>query len=437
MKHLPQYLLTLAILLLVLPLRAASTVHYVDLNSTNATPPYSDWATAATSIQDAVDAAVAGDEIVVTNGTYASGGGPPGPVGFGYNRVWVSKPLTVRSMSGPAFTTIYGGVGLRCVCLSDGASLSGFTLARATVVNGSGAGVACASGDAVVSNCVIAWNQAWSASIGPTVFPFGGGAYGVTLLNCTLAHNTASFRTNYTYVSYYGEAYGGGAYACTLNNCTLTDNSVTASASRDSEHLLERGGGAAQCTLNNCALTWNSAAGYSNYRYTTSEADGGGAYESTLNNCILFNNSHQGICEDCNSPGSLNGGNWIGDPLFVDTNGWADLRLQSNSPCINAGDNAFAPAGPDLDGNPRIVGGTVDIGAYEYQSLSLINFGVVSNRVAFNVTGQSNQVVTVETSTDLLNWSPLATNTLNGHAFPFNDPMPATLPQRFYRAQPQ
>jgi hypothetical protein len=51
--------------------------------------------------------------------------------------------------------------------------------------------------------------------------------------------------------------------------------------------------------------------------------------------------------------------------MFVDFVG-GNLRLQSNSPCINAGNNACAPGNSDLDGRPRIVGGTVDMGAYEF-----------------------------------------------------------------------
>ena len=119
-------------------------------------------------------------------------------------------------------------------------------------------------------------------------------------------------------------------------------------------------------TLNNCTLTGNGA------------FEGGGAAFSTLNNCILYYNSAANFGENyaectfnhsCTTPAPESGvGNITNAPLFVDTNDWSNLRLQSNSPCINAGNNAYVTTSTDLDGLPRIAGGTVDIGAYEFQS---------------------------------------------------------------------
>ncbi len=92
-----------------------------------------------------------------------------------------------------------------------------------------------------------------------------------------------------------------------------------------------------------------------------------------LNNCIVYYNTWFNYDADstlnycCTTPLPTTGvGNITNAPLFVDS-GNGNLRLQSNSPCINAGNNAYVVGSTDLDGRPRIVGGTVDMGAYEFQ----------------------------------------------------------------------
>jgi hypothetical protein len=61
-------------------------------------------------------------------------------------------------------------------------------------------------------------------------------------------------------------------------------------------------------------------------------------------------------------------GNIEDEPIFVDPAG-DDYRLARTSPCINAGDTSALPQSVTTDfcGNPRILDGVVDMGAYECQ----------------------------------------------------------------------
>ncbi len=366
-----------AVLFLTAATGGYAATHYVSLESTNPTPPYTTWATAATNIQDAVDVAGTNDVVVVTNGVY------PGFVN-------VTNPLTLLSVNGPLVTIIIGPG--RCVWnLADNATLSGFTLTNGTAFS-AGGGVFCASTNSIITNCVIVGNEAYPrGGYGGR----GGGVYRGTLYHCTLSGNSAEggdWPRNgsrgggaegsilYDCILSGNEASsGGGASRCTLYNCTLAGNSAYWGGS---------GGGAVECTLYNCTLTGNSAdygggaSGCTLYNCTvvdnTACYSGGGVAESALTNCIIAYNvawvdnnytpdpwSTLNYC--CTWPLPSNGvGNISVPPQFTDY-AHANLQLQSNSPCINAGNNAYAPGPADLDGNPRIVSGTVDIGAYEYQ----------------------------------------------------------------------
>ncbi len=314
-----------------LEVHVGPAVHYVATGNTNPVSPYTSWACAATNIQEALDVAGNGALVLVSDGTYASG--ERRSAERETNRVVVERSITLRSLNGPQFTVIDGGGAVRCAWVDDGTLLSGFTLRNGRA--GNGGGVWCNS-LGVISNCVVTGN---SATCG------GGACYG-TILNSVLLGNSA-------------EHGGGATYWSVLKNCALTGNSAG------------YGGGAEGGTLNNCTLAGNLA------------NDGGGASYSTLNNCIIFYNSARieganylggtlNYC--CTTPLPEGTGNLIKAPSFVNMNGWADLRLQSNSPCINAGNNAFAYGDTDLDGNPRIAGATVDIGAYEFQGQGLSGF---------------------------------------------------------------
>ena len=99
----PSYWLRAACLCVALT--ASATTRYVNLNNPGPRLAYTNWATAATNIQDAMDVAVAGDDILVTNGVYQTGARAV----YGMsNRVAVTKPVTVRSVNGPAVTSIVG-----------------------------------------------------------------------------------------------------------------------------------------------------------------------------------------------------------------------------------------------------------------------------------------------------------------------------------------
>lgn len=331
-------LIRLYVFLLVLHcVTALADTHYVDINNPNPSAPYTSWATAANDIQTAVDASSTGDSVLVADGVYNSGGAiTPGYTSK--NRVVITNNIVVQSVNGPEQTFIFGqgpngNNAIRGVYLSSGI-LSGFTIKNGhTRTTGDyshdrgGGGINMKDGGAAF-HCRLVENSA--------SFAGGGSCFG-TLNYCTLTGNSAE--------------YGGGGSRSTMNNCLIVGNSAN------------RGGGSNQGELNNCTIIDNSVSGYL--------SQGGGSRYDTLKNCIVWNNSGG----NAYNSGSYN--SYSAPPLFMNESG-GDYRLRASSPCIDAGNNAYVTLSNDLNGNTRIQGSSVDIGAYEFPGDSLVSLSASS-----------------------------------------------------------
>ncbi len=197
----------------------------------------------------------------------------------------------------------------------------------------------------------------------------GGGMYNQSQSSPTLTN--VVFRGNRAYWA--GAMINEYSSHAILNNVLFSGNK----ASKSGGAITNKGN--SHPTLTNVTIVGNLAgneAGAIGIRTGTS---------MTLNNCIIWNNSPtetQVLDEDGTSTinHSIIQGGWTGtanldaDPKFVTsidpasaptTSG--DFHLNTGSPAIAAGDNSLIASGvsTDLDGNPRISHGTVNMGAYE------------------------------------------------------------------------
>jgi uncharacterized delta-60 repeat protein len=63
------------------------------------------------------------------------------------------------------------------------------------------------------------------------------------------------------------------------------------------------------------------------------------------------------------------------------------------------------------------------------------SFGITDHQFGFKISGPSDRSICVETSTNLIHWTPIWTNTSDSNSMIFSDPQPATAPCLFYRAR--
>lgn len=187
--------------------------------------------------------------------------------------------------------------------------------------------------------------------------------------------------------------FGGGAVcnwssSPTIRNCLFSHN-------YSSEH-----GGAvmnnkSNLVLFNCTFSQNTGAGKA-VAFFSYLNDPPSTMQAT--NCIFFDGGNE-IWKNEETDISITysdiQGGWSGignidaDPMFVEV-GMDDFHLLPESPCIDAGDPDYAaiPNETDLDGNPRILDGRIDMGAYEHTAAVPIDVGITPGVVNLKSQGK-------------------------------------------------
>ena len=407
----------MAVFLLAMGSTATGAVIYVD-DDASPSGNGQTWGTAYKYLQDAIADANSSDEIWVAEGTYKADANSTNSGGTGEReatfqlingvaiyagfaggestldeRDWQNNETILSGdLNGDDVGFTNNGENSYHVVTGSGtnntAVLDGFTITAGNANGGVfpdwvGGGMWNDSGSPTVMNCTFSGNSAQGGSGGR-----GGGMYNNSsspiLTNCTFSGNSAFD--------------GGGMFnvggSPTLTNCTFIGNSA------------DNGGGmynwGSSPTVTNCTFSGNSAAG------------GGGMFNNnsspTLTNCILWGNTASSGAQIYGSAivtysdvqGGWGGtGNIPDDPLFIGPNGLdgipgtADdeddnVHLRGWSPCINASDPAGNYTGQvDLDGQPRVAYGRVDMGADEVFPIAgdfepdgdvdLIDFSIFAN----------------------------------------------------------
>jgi hypothetical protein len=281
-----------------------------------------------------------------------------------------------------------------------------------------GAGIYIQGGSPTINNCVITANTDNGGSVyealGAGVLVYKGNP---AFTNCTISNNSAQGAAN--------GGFGGGLFiedaAVTMINCAVTGGAATDGAGIYSYNAL--------LSLTNCLVSSDSASygggllnAYSivdvdNCTFTRDSALYGGAlYDdfalaANVTNSVLYGNTaNYSGSEDYNyfstlsvkysdiSGGFGGTGNINANPLFISA---ANFQLQPTSPCINDGSNAAIPAGvsTDLAGNPRIVDGVVDMGAYECQNPSITWTGLGDGKSWSNPNNWSDKLLPTRNDT--------------------------------------